>query len=118
MILLKILNLKQTPIVEGHEWGIACLSISVNETLFASAFDKGTLIRVFHLTTGKLITELRKGSKNAEIICIIFNENNKFIECASDNGTIHIFSIVFPVNNFDENFNPESIEEEWKNQKT
>ena len=54
---------------------MGCLCININETLLATASDKDTLINVIHVSTGKLITELRKGSKNAEIICIIFNEN-------------------------------------------
>ena len=65
-------SLKQPPIVETQESGIAYLSININGTLLATASDKGTLIRVIHVTTGKLITKLRRGSKNVEINCKIF----------------------------------------------
>ena len=116
--LVNLNSLKQPPLVDAHESGIACLSININGTLLATASDKGTLIRVFHVTTSKLITELRRGSKNAEINCIVFDEHNKFVGCASDNGTIHIFSIVSAVKNFDENYYSETIEEEPKNQKS
>ena len=112
--LVNLNNLKQSPIFEAQESGITCLSININWTLLATASDKGILIGVFHVTTGKLITELRRGSKNAEIICIIFDENNKFIGYASDNRTIHIFSIVFPVSKFYENFNPEVLKKSRK----
>ena len=108
----------QPPIIEAHESGIACLSINVNATLLATASDKGTLIRVFNISDGKLIAELRRGSKNSEINCIVFDKNNKFIGCASESGTIHIFSIVSAIKNFDENYYSESIEEEPKNQKS
>ena len=116
--LVNLNSLKQPPIVEAHESGIACLSININGTLLATASDKGTLIRVFHVTTSKLITELRRGSKNAAINCIVFDEHNKFVGCASVNGTIHIFSIVSAMKNFDENYYSEAIEEEPKNQKS
>ena len=116
--LVNLNSLKQPPLVDAHESGIACLSININGTLLATASDKGTLIRVFFVTTGKLITELRRGSKNAEINCIAFDKDNKFVGCASDNGTIHIFSIVSAMRNFDENYYSEAIEEEPKNQKS
>ena len=104
--------------INAHESGIACLSINQNGTLLATASDKGTLIRVYNVQESKLITELRRGSKNAEINCIVFDENNKFVGCASDNGTIHIFSIVSAMKNFDENFYSDDFEEEPKNQKS
>ena len=106
------------PIVDAHESDIACLSINQNGTLLATASNKGTLIRVFNVYDAKLITELRRGSKNAEINCITFDENNKFVGCGSDNGTIHIFSIISAMKNFDENYYMDNIEEEPKNQKS
>ena len=69
--LINLNNLKQPPLEEAQESRIDYLSININRSLLATASDKGILIRVFHVTTGKLITELRKGSKNAEIIYII-----------------------------------------------
>ena len=90
--LVNLNNLKQSPIFEAQESGITCLSININWTLLATASDKGTLIGVFHVTTGKLITELRRGSKNAEI-------------------NWHSFCC------FEENYYSETIEGEPKNQK-
>ena len=108
----------QPPIIEAHESKIACLNINVNGTLLATASDKGTLIRIFNISDGKLIAELRRGAKNAEINCIVFDKSNKFVGCGSESGTIHIFSIVSALKNVDENYYSESIEEEPKNQKS
>ena len=119
---VKIVNfnsLAQPPIISAHESGIACLSINQNGTLLATASDRGTLIRVFNVFDGKLLVELRRGSKNAEINCIEFDENNKFVGCASDNGTIHIFSIVSAMKNIDENYYSDTtIDDEPKNKKS
>jgi len=111
-------SLAQPPIITAHESGVACLSVNQNGTLLATASDKGTLIRVFNISNGKLLTELRRGSKNAEINCIAFDEQNKFVGCASDSGTIHIFSIVSAMKILDENYYADEINEEPQNQKS
>jgi WD40 repeat protein len=113
-------SLAQPPIIQAHESKIACLSINRNGTLLATASDKGTLIRLFNAKDGKLLIELRRGSKNADINCIIFDEFNKYVACASANGTVHIFSIVGTMkNNFNENYYSDQLEEdEPKNQKS
>ena len=117
--LINFNSLVQPPIISAHESKIACLCINQNGTLLATASDKGTLIRVFNVSDGKLLAELRRGSKNADINCIVFDELNKFVGCASDNGTIHIFSIVSAMKNINENYySDNSIEEEPKNPKS
>ena len=119
--IVKVINfnsLSQPPLIEAHESKIACLSINQNGTLLATASDKGTLIRVFNVSDAKLLAELRRGTKTAEINCIVFDEQNKYVGCTSVMGTLHIFSIVSAMKNLDENYYSEVIEEEPKNQKS
>lgn len=112
-------SLAQPPIITAHESKIACLCVNRNGTLLATASDKGTLIRIFDVKDGKLLIELRRGSKNAEINCIIFDEFNKYVGVSSDTGSIHIFSIVGTMkNNFDENYYSDQMDDEPKNQKS
>ena len=112
-------SLSQPPIIAAHESKIACLCVNRNGTLLATASDKGTLIRIFDVKDGKTLIALRRGSKNAEINCIIFDEFNKYVACSSDTGSIHIFSIVNTMkNNFNENYYEDQMEDEPKNQKS
>ena len=37
--------------------------------------------------------ELRRGSDQADIYCLTFDPVSRFLACASDKGTIHIFAI-------------------------
>lgn len=60
--------------------------------MLVTASEKGTLLRVFNAKTGEQITELRRGADQAVITDIAIDPMNKFIACASDKGTIHIFS--------------------------
>jgi len=111
-------SLAQPPIINAHESCIACITINQNGTLLATASDKGTLIRVFYVHDGRLLAELRRGSKNAGINCIVFDEHNRFISCSSDSGTIHIFSIVSAMKDLNENYYTEEMTEEPKNQRS
>ena len=62
-------------------------------TRLATASVKGTLIRVFDVSTGNLAIELRRGSNTATIYCINFNADSSLLCVSSDHGTIHIFSL-------------------------
>lgn len=112
-------SLAQPPVITAHESKISCLSVNHNGTLLATASDKGTLIRVYNISDGNFIAELRRGSKNSEINCIAFDDNNKYVGCASSGGTIHIFSIISALKTLDENYySEEIIDEEPKNKKS
>ena len=113
-------SLAQPPIITAHESKIACLCVNRNGTLLATSSDKGTLVRIFDVKDGKLLIELRRGTTNAEINCIIFDEYNKHVACASGTGTVHIFSIVEAMkNNYNENYySDQNDTNETKNQKS
>ena len=81
------------PTINAHDGNISALALNHEGTLLATTSEKGTLIRIFCTYNGELIQELRRGAKIAKIYCINFDFNNKFIACASNSHTIHIFSI-------------------------
>ena len=112
-------SLAQPPILQAHESKIACLCVNINGTLLATASDKGTLIRIFDVKDGNILIELRRGTKNAGINCIIFDESNKYVACASDMGTVHIFSIMDAMKNkVNANYYSDEVKDEPKNQKS
>ena len=53
----------------------------------------GTIIRIFEINTGNLVQEVRRGKEKAQIRCICFEQNNKFIAASSSRGTVHIWSL-------------------------
>ena len=79
--------------IKAHKGPINCLQLNKDGTILATASDKGTLIRLFDTNTGEPIQELRRGTDNAIIYSIAFDDNNKFLAVASDKKTIHIFII-------------------------
>ena len=76
-----------------HESAIACLKLSQDGSLLATASNKGTLIRVFNTGTQDMLCELRRGTVQAVITDITIDNTNSYVSCASDQGTIHVFKL-------------------------
>ena len=92
--LTKITYQKNEPkIIVAHESNIAYITMNIQGTIMATASDKGTLIRLFNIAKGDMITELRRGSKNAKINCLSIDINTEFLACSSESHTVHIFDI-------------------------
>lgn len=83
-------------ILPAHESPIAFLAIDVSGSRIATASEKGTLVRVFQVKTGRLICELRRGADKAEIFNISFSRDSSRLCVSSDKGTVHIFNIEVP----------------------
>lgn len=75
-----------------HTSSIAAISLSQDGTILATASQKGTLIRLFDTVQEKSIAELRRGADPANITDISMDPLKQFVSCASDKGTIHVFS--------------------------
>jgi len=80
--------------IPAHNGRLACVALSRDGKLAATASDKGTLIRVWDTESGKLVKELRRGAEQATIWSICFSADNSLLAVSSSNGTCHIFGIV------------------------
>jgi WD40 repeat protein len=78
--------------IKAHNSSIGMLKLSQDGEILVTASEKGTLLRVFNTQSGEQINELRRGADQAVITDICIDPNNNNIACASDKGTIHIFS--------------------------
>ncbi|OZJ05656.1 hypothetical protein BZG36_01515 [Bifiguratus adelaidae] len=86
-------NTTNISIIAAHTGKLSCLSVNADGSKCASASEKGTLIRVFDTSTGKLLHELRRGVDRAEIYSIAFNSDSTRLCVSSDKGTVHIFNL-------------------------
>ena len=92
---IKIKNYEKTSDinVNAHEKTIGIIVLTINGDLMASATEMGTIVRIFNTDNGNMIQEVRRGKEKAQIKCICFEENNKFIAATSNRGTVHIWSL-------------------------
>ena len=79
--------------IAAHQSEVTYITLNYKGDLLASCSEKGTIIRLFLINTGKLLKELRRGTDYAEIYSINFDKNSHYLICGSSKGTIHIFNI-------------------------
>ena len=85
-------QLKEIQRITTHKHSLNCLSSMFTE-LIATTSEEGTVIRIWEASNGSLQKELRRGTLNAFIDCMIFSDDNKFVIVHSNHGTIHIFGL-------------------------
>jgi len=111
--------------INAHKSMINFITLSGPGNLVATSSVKGTIIRVFHILTGQLVKELRRGSDKTIINWIEFNHGEEMILCRSRKGTIHIFNTDYKKNSLNKknkflsigkyfnNFLPKYFNSEW-----
>jgi len=78
--------------IVAHDTKLSCIQLNIQGTRLATASDKGTLIRIFDSGSGKLLSELRRGTQAATIYSINFSSDSSLVCVSSSHGTIHIFA--------------------------
>lgn len=93
--IIKIKNLETDVELElkAHENKIKFMAINKLETLLATSSERGTIIRVFDIETGKKLYEFRRGTCCSNILYISFSDDLQFLSVISDRGTIHIYNL-------------------------
>lgn len=79
--------------IQAHQTEIAAMAINQQGSFVATASRKGTLIRVFEVSSRQLTNELRRGADVALLYCINFSNDSAYVVASSDKGTVHIFAI-------------------------
>ncbi|KAK1678014.1 hypothetical protein QYE76_038862 [Lolium multiflorum] len=78
----------------AHASRINAVAMSPDGGLVATASVRGTIVRVFRTTDGRLIGELRRGTDRADIHCIVFSPDSKWLAVSSDKATVHVFRVA------------------------
>jgi WD40 repeat protein len=94
VLCVDLANNEKSPLeIPAHTGKIQCLALNLQGTRLATASEKGTLLRIFDTSTGQKVGEMRRGSNQARIYCINFNQNSTAIVVSSSSGTIHVFNL-------------------------
>ncbi|KAL3565378.1 hypothetical protein D5086_033424 [Populus alba] len=93
-------------LINAHDSHIACLTLTMDGLLLATASTRGTLIRIFNTMDGTRLQEVRRGVDRAEIYGIALSRNVQWLAVSSDKGTVHIFSLRVRVAGEDSSSHP------------
>lgn len=88
------LHLTARSMIPAHTGQLAAIQFSPLGNRVATASDKGTVIRIFNVSDGSKVYELRRGLKRtATIHSLSFSPCGHFLACSSNTETIHIFRL-------------------------
>ncbi|KAL6977580.1 Autophagy-related protein 18c [Sarracenia purpurea var. burkii] len=90
-------GLNMTKLINAHDSQIACLNLTMDGLLLATASTKGTLIRIFNTVDGTQLQEVRRGLDKADIYSIALSPDIQWLAVSSDKGTVHLFSLTVRV---------------------
>lgn len=93
IILFNLNTLQPIMVIEAHKGEISALTLNFDGTLLATASEKGTIIRIFCVNTGKKLYQFRRGTYPTKIFSISFSMDNKFISVTCSSKTVHIFKL-------------------------
>lgn len=80
-------------LINAHRSPIACITITSDGLVLATASTRGTLIRIFNTMDGTRLQEVRRGVDRADIFSIALSPGVQWLAVSSDKGTVHIFSL-------------------------
>ncbi|XP_047270813.1 autophagy-related protein 18d isoform X3 [Capsicum annuum] len=86
-------GLNMTKLIKAHDSQVACLTLTIDGLLLATASTRGTLIRLFNTMDGTQLQEVRRGVDRADICSIALSPNVQWLVVSSDKGTIHVYSL-------------------------
>lgn len=77
--------------MEAHDSELRALCLTANGNLLATSSIKGTLLRVWEVSSSQCLYEFRRGVERANITSLAFSWDDQWLSCCSDKGTAHIF---------------------------
>ncbi len=80
--------------ITAHHNNIGKISISNDGVYIATSSVNGQVIKLFKVANGELFTEFRRGSFAKNISYLGFSDNNEYLLCGTEHGSVHVFNII------------------------
>jgi len=108
-VLLYDLNkMEEVTVISAHQTPVSCIAINTDGTLMATSSEKGTVIRIFAIPSGKKLFQFRRGSMPSRIFSMSFNAASTLLCVSSATETVHVFKLSAPSQNPNANGNHHS----------
>eukprot|EP01029_Cantina_marsupialis_P027781 TRINITY_DN773992_c0_g1_i1.p1 TRINITY_DN773992_c0_g1~~TRINITY_DN773992_c0_g1_i1.p1 ORF type:complete len:343 (-),score=66.29 TRINITY_DN773992_c0_g1_i1:17-1045(-) len=93
LLVYDALNLNVLNVINAHKTSLATVALNNDGTLLATASEKGTIVRVFSLPTGRRIASFRRGSTPCALHSLAFSPDSQFVACSGSSSTVHVFQL-------------------------
>lgn len=84
---------RKTHVFSAHQTALAALAVNTTGTMVATASEKGTVCKVFQTKDGQILFRLRRSNRPAQISCLQFSHDDRFLAVASSSSMVHIFKL-------------------------
>lgn len=91
--ILEAASLRLLSVIAAHKTDIACLALSADGALLATASTRGTVIRVWALADASKVASFRRGRTQARIATMRFSDDARYLCVGSESATIHVFAV-------------------------
>lgn len=81
--------------ISAHDCPLSCMSMNQDGSLLATSSERGTVIRVWNIPSGRRLYQFRRGSSEAEITSMSFDLYSHILAVASAHVTIHFFKLDY-----------------------
>jgi len=114
--LFDALDVHSVRVVSAHKGPISTIAFSHDGALFATASQKGTVLRIFSTQDASKSYSLRRGSSPASIYSLSFNASKTILCASSSTGTVHLFKLESQNSSAGlvSSYLPEMISEIWE----
>ncbi|OQO09590.1 hypothetical protein B0A48_04992 [Cryoendolithus antarcticus] len=96
VLLYELNKMEEVTVIPAHQTPVSCIALNNDGTLMATSSEKGTIIRIFAIPTGKKLFQFRRGSMPARIYSMSFNSTSTLLCVSSATETVHIFKLAAP----------------------
>jgi autophagy-related protein 18 len=88
-------TLRLIRVVAAHRTDVACLALSADGALLATASTRGTVVRVFSLVdaSASKVASFRRGRTQARITTMRFSNDGRYLVVGSESPTVHVFAL-------------------------
>lgn len=93
VVVYNLHTLAMVHVIPAHRSRVACLAFNAAGTVLATASEKGTVIRLFSVPSGRLLHQFRRGTYPARIFRMSFNVAGTILCVTSDSDTVHLFRV-------------------------
>eukprot|EP00163_Fabomonas_tropica_P023246 TRINITY_DN40547_c0_g1_i1.p1 TRINITY_DN40547_c0_g1~~TRINITY_DN40547_c0_g1_i1.p1 ORF type:complete len:358 (-),score=50.46 TRINITY_DN40547_c0_g1_i1:150-1223(-) len=93
VIIFDALGMHAVSVLPAHQSPLSTMTFNQRGTMLATTSEKGTVIRIYSVPSGRKLYTFRRGAYPASIYSLSFNPASTLLCVSSETGTVHVFKL-------------------------